>query len=254
MNALFTDQGKVKSSNDVVADFVRSKVRRKVKDAHLAEKLCPTYPIGTHRLALDIGYYETFNDPGTTLVDLLETPITEFTHNGIRTTRTDYQLDVIVLALGFNAFTGCIDRSNVRNGEEQSPTDGWKRGPRTLLGLMTRGFPNFFFPTGPGSPSVLGNMILQNEFQMDWIADCISYVCSHGFSALEPTLEGEDRWTQHVAECAQDLLRRQEDNYMVHVNHDDGSRVFIPYTGGFGRYVEHARRTAADGYSGFAFR
>jgi cation diffusion facilitator CzcD-associated flavoprotein CzcO len=254
MNALFTDQGKVKSSNDVVADFVRSKVRQKVKDARLAEKLCPKYPIGTHRLALDIGYYETFNEPGTTLVDLLENPIVEFTEHGIRTTEKEYRLDVVVLALGFNAFTGCIDRSNIRNAEGRSPTDGWKRGPRTLLGLMTSGFPNFFFPTGPGSPSVLGNMILQNEFQMDWIADCIGYLGSNGYSAVEPTIEGEDRWTEHVAECARDLLRRQEDNYMVHVNQDDGSRVFIPYTGGFGRYVEQARRVADDRYAGFALR
>jgi cation diffusion facilitator CzcD-associated flavoprotein CzcO len=254
MNALFTDQGKVKSANDVVADFVRSKVRQRVKDARLADKLCPTYPIGTHRLALDIGFYETFNDPGTTLVSLLEAPITGFTPNGIRTTEKEYRLDVIVLALGFNAFTGSIDRSNIRNSDGRSPTDGWRRGPRTLLGLMTSGFPNLFLPTGPGSPSVLGNMIVQNEFQMDWIADCICYAESRGYPVIEPSFEAEDRWTEHVAECARDLLRRQEDNYMVHVNHDDGSRVFIPYTGGFGRYVEHARRTASDGYTGFEFR
>jgi cation diffusion facilitator CzcD-associated flavoprotein CzcO len=253
MNALFTDQGRVQSSNDVVAGFVRSKIRERVKDARVAEKLCPKYPIGTHRLALDIDFYETFNDPGTTLVDLLEHPIAEITEHGIRTTEKEYRLDVIVLALGFNAFTGSIERSHVRNGEGRSPTDGWARGPRTLLGVMTSGFPNFFFPTGPGSPSVLGNMILQNEFEMDWIADCLTYMGSRGFSRVEPTIEAEARWTDHVAECARDLLRRQEDNYMVHVNRDDGTRIFIPYTGGFGRYVEHARRVADEGYAGFAF-
>jgi cation diffusion facilitator CzcD-associated flavoprotein CzcO len=254
INALFTDQGTDRSSNDVVANFVRSKIRQKVKGPRLAEKLCPRYPIGTRRLALDIGYYETFNEAGTTLVDLLEEPIAEFTETGIRTKDKDYHLDVIVLAIGFTAFTGALDQAHIYNGEGHSPTDGWKRGPRTLLGVMTTGFPNLFFPTGPGSPSVLANMILQNEFCMDWITECISYIDQKGFSAIEPTLPAEDAWTAHVAECAEHLLRRQEDQYMVHVNRDDGSRIFIPYTGGLPRYVEQARRIAADGYAGFALR
>jgi cation diffusion facilitator CzcD-associated flavoprotein CzcO len=252
MNSLFSDQGTNQESNDMVAEFVRGKVREIVGDPELAEKLCPSsYPIGTRRLCLDIGYYDTYNRHNVTLVDLRSDPITEISETGIRTQAAHYELDLIVFALGFRAFTGALDRAHVRNERGKSPTDGWARGPRTLLGLMTTGFPNLFLPTGPGSPSVLANLFLQNEFLMDWIGDCIAYIDAHGFSTIEPSEAAQDAWTAHVAEAASRLLRLRVDNYMVHVNADDKSRVFIPYTGGFGRYVSAARDAAARGYEDF---
>lgn len=147
-----------------------------------------------------------------------------------------------------------MDRIAIRNAEGRSPTDGWSRGPRTLLGLMTAGFPNFFTLTGAGSPSVLANLVLQNEYHCDWIADCIASMDARGAVAVEPSLEAQDRWTEHAAEKAHALLRRQVDNYMVHVNRDDGSRVFIPYAGGLAAYVQHCDQVAAEGYRGFVFR
>ena len=252
MNSLFSDQSTNQGSNDVVAEFVRRKVREIVRDPGLAEKLCPSsYPIGTRRLCLDIGYYETFNRDNVTLIDLRSDPIAEITETGIRTQTAHHELDLIVFALGFNAFTGALDRAHIRNERGAAPSDGWGRGPRTLLGLMTTGFPNLFLPTGPGSPSVLGNLFLQNEFLMDWIGDCIKYLDAHGCTTIEPSEAAQDVWTARVAAAASRLLRLRVDNYMVHVNADDKSRVFIPYTGGFDRYVRAARDTAARGYEGF---
>jgi cation diffusion facilitator CzcD-associated flavoprotein CzcO len=254
MNAIFSDQGTNKAANDVVAEFVRNKIRAIVRDASLADKLCPSYPIGTRRLALDTGYYETYNRPDVTLVDVKADPIVEITETGIRTRCAHYELDLIVFALGFRAFTGSLDAAGIRNERGKMPSDGWSRGPRTLLGLMSAGFPNLFLPTGPGSPSVLANLFVQNEFEIDWIGDCIAYLDAHGAATIEPTSTAQDAWTAHVAEVASRLLRRQVNNYMVHVNADDGSRVFIPYVGGFDRYVATARDIAARGYEGFLLR
>jgi cation diffusion facilitator CzcD-associated flavoprotein CzcO len=255
MNSIFSDQGTTKRTNDVVAEFVRSKVRSIVRDPELAEMLSPrAYPIGTRRLILDTGYYETYNRDNVTLVDIRREPIEEITETGIRTAAGHYELDLIVFALGFHAFRGAIDQANIRNEEGRAPTDSWTRGPRTMLGLMMTGFPNFFTPCGAGSPSVLANLFLQNEFHIDWIADCIAFVMDRGYSTVEPTEEAVDEWTAHVSETASRLLRLQVDNYMVHVNEDDGSRVFMPYTGGLGQYVRRAREIAAAGYEGFAFR
>jgi cation diffusion facilitator CzcD-associated flavoprotein CzcO len=252
MNFVFLDQGSNKDSNDVVATFVRDKVRQMVRDPVLAEKLVPNaYPIGTRRLCLDVGYYDVYNRDNVTLVDIRSDPIIEITESGIGTESTHYELDVIVFALGFHAFKGALERADIRNALGELVTDRWQRGPRTLLGVMTSGFPNLFLPSGPGSPSVLANMFLMNEFYIDWIADCIAFLDAHGHSTIEPLEDAQEEWGLQVAEAASRLLRLTQDNYMVHVN-DDATRVFIPYVGGAVRYVEAARRCAAEGYRGFA--
>ncbi len=254
MNAVFSDQGTDPATNFVVAEFVRQKIRDTVTDPAVAEALCPyDYPIGSRRLCLDTGYYEQFNRDDVTLVDVRADPICEITETGLATESAHYDLDVIIFALGFHAFRGALDQADIRNDAGQTPGDAWSRGPRTLLGLMTKGFPNLFLPTGPGSPSVLANMILLNELHMDWIADCIAHMDAHDLAAVEPTEDGEAAWTAHVAEVASRLLRLNVDNYMVHVNDDDGSRVFMPYAGGLDHYMAMARDVVADDYRGFAF-
>jgi cation diffusion facilitator CzcD-associated flavoprotein CzcO len=253
MNGVFGDQSTSQASNDIVSDFVRDRIRKLVKDPAVAERLCPhDHPMGTRRLCVDTDYYATFNRPNVTLVDARDEAIVEIDETGIRTTRNHYDLDLIVFALGFEAFTGQINRIDIRNETGARPTDHWKQGPRSFLGLTTSGFPNYFTLTGPGSPSVLANLFLQNEFHVDWIAECIGYMDRHGYATVEPTPEAEDEWTKHVAEVAQSILRLKVKNYMVHVN-DDGSRVFIPYVGGLGRYVERCREVARNDYAGFRF-
>ncbi|MEU7815143.1 NAD(P)/FAD-dependent oxidoreductase [Pseudonocardia sp. NPDC049154] len=251
---LFTDQAVDRAANDVVAEFVREKVRLLVEDPDTARRLVPDrYPIGTRRLALDTGYYQTFARDHVTLVDVTEDPIVEFTETGIRTEQGHHGLDLVVFALGFHAFRGAVDSVGVRNEHGASPTDGWAEGPRTLLGLMTPGFPNLFTPTGVGSPSVLANLFVQNEYAMDWIGDCIAHLDARGLRTVEATPEAAAEWTAHVAEMAEPLLRRQVPNYMVQVT-PGGERVFLPYVGGMARYTSAADRVAANGYEGFTLR
>jgi cation diffusion facilitator CzcD-associated flavoprotein CzcO len=252
MNRVFADQGVDPTANGYVADFVRGKIRETVHDPDTAERLSPRdHPIGARRLVVDSGYWESFNRDNVSLVDVRQSPIETVTERGILCEDgTHYEVDVIIFALGFQAFTGQLDGANIRNEHGQAPTDGWRSGPRTYLGLMTTGFPNLFLPTGPGSPSVLANFTVQNEFLMEYIADLIEHVSSNGGTRIEPTVEAEDEWTAHAADAASGLLRLRAKNYMVHVN-EDGSRVMYPYVGGLNQYVQRSREIADNGYTGF---
>jgi cation diffusion facilitator CzcD-associated flavoprotein CzcO len=251
MAYLFADQGRDAATNQVVADFVRSRIRGIIDDADTAETLSPRdHPIGSRRLCLDTDYYETFNRSNVSLIDLTKDPIERITRTGIKLRDNALDVDLIVFALGFHAFTGAIDNVKISNAKGEHPTDKWSHGPKTLLGLMTAGFPNFFFLTGPGSPSVLANLFLMNEYHVDWVADCIAYLDRKGLKTIEPTEAAQEAWTAHVAEVAAPTLRLRTPNYMVH-RHVDGSGVFIPYIGGFNRYVVQADDLAAREYDGF---
>lgn len=255
LNRVFADQGTDALVNKVVSDFVRGKIREIVRDPAIAEKLCPhDHPIGTRRLCLDTGYYETFNRENVTLVDVAGDPIERITPSGIqlRSGQT-CDVDLIIFALGFHAFRGAMDRIDIRNAEERTISQAWARGPRNYLGLMTAGFPNLFHLTGPGSPSVLSNMALMNEQHVDFAADLIAHMRAGDHETIEPELAAQDAWAGEVADAARKLLRLNVDNYMVHVNADDGSRVFMPYTGGLARYDEICRDVKADGFRGFQF-
>jgi cation diffusion facilitator CzcD-associated flavoprotein CzcO len=254
MNYVFSDQGTNEASNEIVANFVRDKIRQIVKDPTVAELLCPyDHPIGTRRLCQAIGYHEAFNRDNVQLVDIRSDPIECFTPTGIETRSNHYELDLVIFALGFQAFTGAINKANIRNEAGESPTDGWSSGPRTYLGLMTTGFPNFFMLTGPGSPSVLANMMVGNEQHVEWISDCLAYMQTSGYTRIEPSREAQDEWTRHVAEVSTPLLRRVVRNYMAYVNPFDQSQVFIPYAGGLDQYVRKAAESAKNGYPGVLF-
>jgi cyclohexanone monooxygenase len=252
MSYLFADQGRNEESNYKVAEFVRNKIRSIVKDPELAETLCPQdHAIGTRRLCVDTGYYATYNRENVTLVNVRDNPIARISETGIvLEDGQSFDVDLIVLALGFHPFTGSWDRIDIRNDKGAGPTDHWDRGPKTLLGLMTAGFPNFFFLTGPGSPSVLANLFLMNEYHVDWVGDLIAHMDAHGLRTVQPTEAAQEAWSAHVAEVAAPTIRLRTRNYMVHRN-EDGSGVFIPYIGGFKRYADQADAVAADGYSGF---
>ena len=172
-NDLITNQ----ASNDTASDFVRSKIRAIVKDPATAEILCPKdYPIGTKRICVDTNYFEAYNRPNVTLVDLTATPIEEITPNGVRTTAGEFEFDAIVYATGFDAMTGTLTSIDIRGRDGIELREKWHGGPQTYLGLMTAGLPNLFMITGPGSPSVLSNMILSIEQHVDWMVDCD---CAH---------------------------------------------------------------------------
>ncbi|MCU1478847.1 MAG: cyclohexanone monooxygenase [Subtercola sp.] len=254
MNAVFTDQGTNMASNDIVSEFVRSKIRQLVDDPETAQILSPVdYPIGSRRLCVCSGYYETFNRENVSLVDIKNDPIVRITPTGVQTESGHVDLDVLVFAIGFDAFTGALDNANVANEHGSHPSDSWKRGPRTYLGLMTTGFPNLFIVTGPGSPSVLINFFAGNVQHIDFVADLISYMTAHEYTRVEPDLRAQDAWTQHVADVSSKLLRLNVENYMVHVNRDDNTRVFMPYAGGLSAYIARCDEIVASGYEGFVF-
>ena len=249
----FTDQSRSRETSEVVSEFVRARIRERIPDPALREALVPTYPLGVKRVALETAYFETYLRDDVTLVNLKKEPFVAITEKGITTEAGHYEVDLIIFAVGFVAFTAALDSANIQNEAGQTPTQKWDRGPRTLLGLMTPGFPNLFVPTGPGSPSVIANLIVQNEFAIDWIADLIAYADHHRLRSVEPTEKAVDEWVAACAAVSENLVRRLIDNYMVKVN-DDGSRVFIPYSGGFFRYVAECRRIAEGGYQELTFR
>lgn len=253
MVGVFTDQGTDWEVNELVSEFVRNKVRESVKDPEVGSSVVPdAYPLGTKRLILDTGYYEVYEQDNVSLVDLRSDPLVRVTPNGIETRHGNVDLDVIIFAIGFEAFTGGLDALNIRNEAGISPSQAWKNGPQTYLGLLSHGFPNLLMITGPGSPSVLTNMFVGSQHHMDFVADLLSHMRRHDHTRVEPTLAAQDDWVAHSAEMAANLIRLQINQYMVHLN-DDGSRVFIPYAGGFQRYNETVQQEVSSGFPGFAF-
>ena len=251
--ASFNDLITSKAANDTAAEFVRDQIRAIVKDPKVAEKLAPKdYPIGTKRICADTRYFETYNRNNVTLVDLRESAIEEITANGIRTKDESYELDAIVFATGFDAMTGTLLKVDIRGRNGAELRKKWEAGPRTYLGLMCADFPNMFMITGPGSPSVLSNMMVSIEQHVEWISDCLAHVGSRQMSVIEPTQKAEDDWVAHVNEVAGKTLYPQAASWYMGANVPGKPRVFMPYIGGVGRYREHCDQIAAQGYQGFA--
>jgi cyclohexanone monooxygenase len=250
--AAFNDLIFNQASNDTAAEFVRGKIREMVEDPAKAELLAPTnHPIGTKRICVDTDYYLTYNQPNVDLVDVRNAPIEAIIPDGLRADGKEYQFDAIVFATGFDAMTGALTRMGIvgRNGETLAGK--WEAGPRTYLGLMTSGFPNMFMITGPGSPSVLSNMIVSIEQHVDWISDCLSYLASRRIDLIEATLSAENNWVEHVNEVAHTTLYPSAASWYMGANIPGKPRVFMPYIGGVGAYRQKCDEIAANGYEGF---
>ncbi|WP_417513105.1 flavin-containing monooxygenase [Minwuia sp.] len=238
-------------ANRYAADFVREKIREIVKDPATADLLCPDNVIGCKRLCVDTGYFETYNRDNVTLIDIAGTPIEELTETGVSVGGADYSFDAIVFATGFDAMTGAILNVDIRGRDGERLAEKWDGGPRNYLGLSMHGFPNLFTVTGPGSPSVLTNMIPSIEQHVEWISECIDHLRKTGASLIEPELEAEDRWVAHVNEVAGMTLRSTCSSWYVGANVPGKPRVFMPYIGGFPAYVAKCEEVAARGYEGF---
>jgi len=238
-------------ANDTAADFVRDKIRQIVDDPAIAETLCPTGIIGCKRLVVDTDYFATYNRDNVTLVDISDAPIERLTPEGVRTGGEDHAFDAIVFATGFDAMTGALKRIDIRGPDGVALKDRWAEGPKSYLGMMIAGFPNLFTITGPGSPSVLTNMIPSIEQHVDWITDCISHMRAQGLGRIEPTVEAQEAWVAHVGDVADMNLRSQCSSWYVGANVPDKPRIFMPYIGGFPAYVEKCDAIAAGGYRGF---
>jgi cyclohexanone monooxygenase len=250
--ASFSDLILDKRSNDTAAEFVREKIRAIVKDPAVAELLAPKdYPIGTKRICVDTEYFAAYNRPNVKLVDVRVEPITEITPDGVRAGETEYTLDAIVFATGFDAMTGALAKIDIRGVDGLALCEEWAAGPRTYLGLMSAGFPNLFMITGPGSPSVLSNMIVSIEQHVDWVTDCIAHLQARQLSRIEPTREAQDDWVAHVNEVAHRTLYPHANSWYMGANVPGKPRVFMPYIGGVGVYRQTCADIAAKGYEGF---
>jgi cyclohexanone monooxygenase len=251
--AAFNDLIFSKPSNDTASEFVRSKIRAMVRDPVKAELLAPTsHPIGTKRICVDTDYYLTYNRPDVDLVDVRDAPIEAVTPDGLLVGGKQYAFDAIVFATGFDAMTGALTRMGIVGRDGETLADKWEAGPRTYLGLMTAGFPNMFMITGPGSPSVLSNMIVSIEQHVDWISDCLGHLTNRQLDRIEPSVSAENAWVQHVNEVADTTLYPSAASWYMGANIPGKPRVFMPYIGGVGAYRQKCDEVAANGYAGFA--
>jgi cyclohexanone monooxygenase len=242
-----------KAANDTAADFVREKIAEIVRDPQTAKLLQPNnHPIGSKRICVDTDYFATFNRSNVTLVDIGSNPIEQILPNAVRTAAGDYEVDALVLATGFDAMTGSVAKIDISGREGQTLNQKWAEGPKTYLGLMSAGFPNLFIITGPGSPSVLSNMMVSIEQHVDWITDCIAWMRDGGFEVMEAKQDAEDRWVAHVNEVAQTTLYPQANSWYMGANIPGKPQIFMPYIGGVGVYRQICNDVAAKGYKGFA--
>lgn len=256
VTATFNDTLVSEEANEFVAQFVRDKINQIVTDPATAKLLEPhDYPIGTKRLALDTGYYETYNRPNVSLVSVRDTPIERFTPQGIVVEgRGELEFDAIVLATGFDAVTGALERIRVTGRDERTLAEAWAEGATSYLGLAVHGFPNLFTVTGPGSPAVLTNVIASIEHHVEWISDYIEHLRRDGVSRTEATAEAQADWVARVAELASHTLYPSAASWYMGVNVPGKPRVFLAYLGGFGTYRTTCSAVAADGYPGFEHR
>jgi len=240
------------ASNETAGEFVRQKIRSIVKDPVTAEDLCPNdHYIGTKRLCLGNDYYETYNKPNVTLVNIRKDPIQSVGVDSLSTTKKSYPLDVLIFATGFDAMTGTLFAIDIIGKDGLKLREAWRAGPKTYLGLMTASFPNMFFVAGAGSPSVKSNMVCAIEQHVNWISDCIQTMGKHGHKQIECEPSAEEDWTLHVAEVANSTLYPTAKSWYTGENLPGKPRVFSPYVAGLDVYDKICRDVVSKNYMGF---
>jgi cation diffusion facilitator CzcD-associated flavoprotein CzcO len=235
-------------ANEDYAEFVRQKIRERVKDPLVAEKLVPKdHMFGSKRLPCESGYYEVYNQDNVLLVDVREAPIERITPTGVKTRDAEYALDVIIFATGYDAVTGALNQIDIRGEGGLTLKDKFAEGPRTYMGVQSAGFPNLFTINAAS----VGNFVRAAEPLVDWVSDCICYVREHQFTRISPTPEAEAAWTDHVAEAGAKILRTQADSWFVGANIPGKARFLL--TSPDTAPVMRAKRAevAAKGYGGF---
>ena len=251
---MFADVATDTRANELARELYGRQLRIIIKDPAVVEALTPTdYPIGCKRSVIDDGYFETFNRENVSIIDLRKDPIESITEHGIRTTSGEREFDVIIYATGFDAMTGALNRIDIRGRDGEALRERWAEGPSAYLGLMVSGFPNLFTITGPGSPSVLSNMMVSIEQHVDFIAQVIAHMRENGVAAIEATEEAEGSWMDHVNKVAQGTMYTAESchSWYLGANVPGKTRQFMPYIGGVGRYRHKCDEIAANGYQGF---
>ena len=251
----FEDIVQNEDTNEKVTEFLREKIRQQVDDPEVAEKLVPkNHPYGSKRPPMDYGgYYKTFNRDDVSLVDVKAAPIEEITPGGVRTTDDLYDLDILILATGFDAMTGALLEMNIKGHDGLTLKEKWADGPRTYLGLGVNGFPNMFTITGPQSPSVLTNMPMAIEQHVNWITDCVEMMLDEGYRLIEPTEDAESSWVTQTNTVAEGMIFSEAESWYRGANVPDKPRTFMPFPGGLETYRLICDQVAKDDYDGFEF-
>ncbi|MCW5744577.1 MAG: NAD(P)/FAD-dependent oxidoreductase [Alphaproteobacteria bacterium] len=249
---IFTNE----EANAEFSRYIADRIRRRVKDQAVAEKLIPRdHGFGVQRVPLETHYYEAYNRDNVHLVDIAETPIVRVTETGLRTTERDYDFDIIVYATGFDAITGAFDHIDIQGVGGERLRDKWTDGPSTFLGMMIHGFPNLLMPAGPQSGSASTNYPRGIETGVNWCTALLQYMWERGYSRAEPTLEAEERWTAHVTQMYAMMLMRKAKSWFTGYNsnvagHEHGKVRYFVYNGGAPKYVARINDVAAKGYEG----
>jgi cation diffusion facilitator CzcD-associated flavoprotein CzcO len=252
-NKIFVDQMTSKAANDLAAGYVRDKIHEIVEDQAVADALSPTdYPIGAKRICTDTGYYQTFNRPNVHLIDISATPIDRFDGSKVVVADQEIDIDVLVLATGFDAVTGSFMRLDIRGRDGRTLADSWADGAATYLGVGVHGFPNLFLVNGPGSVSVFANMALTSEQGVNWVTDCILWLDAHGYSAIDPEEAPQQRWGIHVNDVAEQTLFPTARSWYTGANVPGKPRQFLIYIGGFATFGTIIDKVAKDDYRGFS--
>ncbi|HEY0421864.1 MAG TPA: hypothetical protein VGC82_00910 [Rhodopila sp.] len=237
-------------ANDAITDFVARKIRQRVRDPKVAEKLIPTnHGFGTRRVPLETKYYEVYNQDNVRLVDIKETPIERITPTGIKTSDADYEFDMIIYATGFDAITGSFDRIDIRGRDGLRLKDKWAQGPKTYLGVQVEGFPNMMMLMGPHT--ALGNIPRSIEYNVDWVTRLIAAMRQRNLTRVEATPEGVASWTDHVKALGVGLLSNEVNSWMTGVNTNvEGkqTRIIARYSGSAPAYRARCDEVAANGY------
>ena len=237
-------------ANALISDFVARKIRQRVTDPAVAEKLIPkNHGFGTRRVPLESGYFEVYNQPNVKLVDITETPIESITPTGIKTSDNEYEFDIIVYATGFDAITGAFDRIDIRGVDGASLKEKWQDGPQTFLGILVDGFPNMLMVMGPHAG--LGNFPRAVEYTADWVTGLIRFARDRDLTRIEATAAGAVAWTDHVIASSEGLLFTEVDSWMTGINRNvEGKQVrrIMRYSGGHPKFRERCDGVSADGY------
>ena len=241
-------------ANEEIVRLVHEKIDTLVRNPETAAKLKPrSFPFAGRRICLDTDFYETFNRHNVELVDVTADPISHFDEKGVVTKSRRYDLDALVLAVGFDAMTGALLAIDIKGQGGRDLREKWASGPATYLGIAIEGFPNLYMITGPGSPSVLTNMVASIEQHVEWIADLLAHMRDTGQVRVEAEEAAETGWVKHNYEIAKDSLLMKANSWFLGANVPGKPRVFMPYAGGLVTYRKICEGIAAEGYSGFRF-